>query len=289
MAIEIRAIQTQEEYHAVERLQQEVWGLDALDTVPYHLLLTAQKNGGLILGAFDTTPKGGGRLVGFVFGLVGLAADGRLKHCSHMAGVHPDYQSQNLGYRLKLAQREHVLAQGMDLITWTFEPLESRNARLNFRKLGVVCNVYVPDMYGAQDNALYAGLPSDRLQVDWHIASERVVERLSGHRAGPSLSMLLEAGLPLVNRALDGDPPCPPQVTFPLRGQRLLVQIPADWQRIKAVDMGLARAWRLYSRALFETAFASGYTITDLLFERGQSCYLLEKTRETDVVRTSAM
>lgn len=278
MNIEIRLIQTHDEYRAVEQLQRQVWGLEDIEIVPDHLLLTAQKNGGLVLGAFDASPGGESeQLVGFVFGFAGLSPGGQLKHCSHMAGVAPAYQDQNLGYRLKLAQREHVLAQGIDLITWTFDPLESRNASLNFQKLGATCQAYLRDLYGGMRDALNVGLPSDRFQVAWHIASHHVAGRLRGDRARPSLSALQTDGIPLLNRPLPGDPPHPPETTLSIEGDRLLIQIPAHFQAIKATDMGLARAWRLHTRALFEDAFAGGYVVTGLLFEEGQSCYLLEK------------
>ncbi len=294
MTIQIRPIQTHDEYRAVERLQREVWNLDEAEIVPDHLLLTAQKNGGLVLGAFDTSPEGENeRLVGFVFGFVGLSPDGRLKHCSHMAGVVSAYRNQNLGYRLKLAQRRHVLSQGIDLITWTFDPLESRNARLNFHKLGATCRTYLRDLYGEMRDALNSGLPSDRFQVDWHIASDHVAGRLrddvvdpsaarapGGSKTDPSLSSLQAQGVSSLNPPLSGELPRPPDVpefNFDTWGDRLLVQIPARFQAIRAADMGLARAWRLYTRALFEAAFAGGYTVVDLLFEDGQSYYLLQK------------
>jgi predicted GNAT superfamily acetyltransferase len=278
MAIEIRPIQTQDEYRAVEQLQRQVWGLDEVEIVPDHLLLTAQKNGGLVLGAFDARPEGGSeRLVGFVFGFAGLSPDGRLKHCSHMTGVAPAYQNQRLGYRLKLAQRENVLAQGIDLVTWTFDPLESRNASLNFHKLGATCRTYLQDFYGNMRDALNAGLPSDRFQVDWYIASNHVADRLRGDQVCSSLSTLRVTGVPLLNPPLPGDPPRPPQTSLPIQGDRLLIQIPAYFQAIKASDIGLARAWRVHTLTLFEAAFARGYVVTDLLFEEGQSCYLLEK------------
>ena len=199
MSITIRPIETHAEYHALEQLQRDVWTLPDVEVVPLHVLLTAAKNGGLLLGAFD-----GERLVGFVFGFPGLTPEGRLKHCSHMAGVHPDYRDRGLGYSLKLAQREHVLAQGIDLITWTFDPLETRNASLNFHKLGAVCNTYIPNLYGEMRDGLNAGLPSDRFQVDWWIASERVAQRLaepplqlpsaSAFRLPPSAPSALRAG-----------------------------------------------------------------------------------------------
>jgi len=287
MDVETRLIQTHEEYRAVEQLQRDVWGLEEVEVVPDHLLLTAQKNGGLVLGAFDlSSGSKGGQLVGFVFGLVGLSPDGRIKHCSHMTGVAPDYQNQNLGYHLKLAQREHVLMQGLNLITWTFDPLEGRNAYLNFRKLGATCQTYLRDLYGNMRDALNIDLPSDRFQVDWHIASTHVADRLSGKRSHLSLSSLGAEGVPLLNHALPGDPPRPADVCLPIQGTRLLIQIPAHFQAVKTVDMGLARAWRLQTRALFEAAFAEGYVATDLLFEDDQSCYLLKKGWTHDENRT---
>ena len=118
MSTEIRPIRTHREYRAVEQLQHEIWGLEKVEIVPDHLLLTAQKNGGLVLGAFAASQGGESNLlVGFVFGFVGLSSSGQVKHCSHIAGVKPAYQNQNLGYQLKLAQRQHVLSQGLDLIT----------------------------------------------------------------------------------------------------------------------------------------------------------------------------
>lgn len=276
--VEIRPVRTHDEYRAIERLEQEVWGFDEVEIVPHHLLLTVQKNGGLVLGAFETAPAGEGeRLVGFVFGFVGLSPDGRVRHCSHMAGVVPAYQNQSLGHRLKLAQREHVLAQGMNLITWTFDPLESRNANLNFHKLGATCRMYLRDLYGDLRDTLNIGLPSDRFRVDWHIASDHVAERLRDDWVGISLSSLLVQDVPVLNRPSPGDPLRPPQTVLPLEGERLLVQIPADFQALKSADMGLARAWRLHTRTLFEAAFDAGYTVVDLLFEGRQSCYLLQK------------
>jgi len=294
MSIKIRLIQTHDEYLAAEQIQRETWRKKDIMIVPSHLLITVQKNSGLVLGAFEVLPEEGKeRLIGFVFGFVGLTPDGKMKHCSHMAGVTPAYQNQNVGYRLKLAQREHVLAQGMDLITWTFDLLESRNGYLNFRKLGGTCRTYLRDLYGSMRDGLNFGMPSDRLQVDWHIASDHVAGRLRGDRVvpsaslrtgpsaslrtGPSLSALQAEGVPVLNRFPSGDMPRPPQASLPIEGDRLFIQIPARFQVIKLADLGLALAWREHTRALFEAAFAAGYTVVDLLFENEQSCYLLRK------------
>jgi len=287
VTVKIRPIQTIEEYQATDQIQREVWGKVDLTIIPHHLQIILQKEGGLVLGAFERSPEDGKeRLVGFTLGFVGLTSEGKVKHCSQMTGVLPAYQNRNVGYRLKLAQCEHVLAQGMDLITWTFDPLESRNARLNIHKLGATCNTYLRNLYGSMQDKLNAGLPSDRLQVDWHIASTHVADRLGDDWIGPSLTALQAAGVPILNPALPGgrlagrarqSPPHPPQETLPIAGDRLLVQIPARFQAIKSADFDLALAWREHTRALFEAAFAAGYTVVDLLFENNQSYYLLKK------------
>jgi len=283
MAIEIRPIKTEGEYHAVEQLQREIWGMQEIEIISFETLMTAHKNGGVMLGAFDTV-EGEERMIGFVFGFVGLTADGRLKHCSHIAGALPDYRDRGVGYALKLKQREIVLAQGIDLITWTFDPLESRNARFNFHKLGATCNTYLRDLYGAMRDTLNAGLPSDRFQVDWRIASPRVETRLRGESGAVSassslsspLSLLMAGGVPLINPPITGEPPRSLEKTT-VEAERLLIRIPSDFQSLKAANKHLALEWRLRARELFEWVFAKGYTATDLLVEAGWSYYLIER------------
>lgn len=275
MSITIRPVTTLPEYHAVEDLQREVWGAADIELMPHDLMLTAHKNGGLVLGAFSDE-EGGERLVGFVFGFVGLQPDGRIKHCSHVAGVAADYRDQNVGYRLKLAQREFVLAQGIDLITWTFDPLESRNARFNFRKLGVTCRTFHQNLYGEMRDALNAGLPSDRFQVDWRIAGGRVEKYLRGEAPERRPSEMIAAGVPII------DPSRVEQTSLIPAADRLLVEIPANFQRIKADDRELAVGWRMGVRAIFETAFARGLTATDLLVEQGRCFYLVESHAECE-------
>src|SRR5499426_32878 len=197
MAIEIRPVKTEDEYHAVEQLQREIWGMQDVEIVAFETLMTTHKNGGVMLGAFDVV-EGEERMVGFVFGVVGLTAGGRVKHCSQIAGALPGYRGRGIGYALKMRQREIVLAQGIDLITWTFDPLESRNARFNFHKLGATCGVYLRNLYGAMRDTLNAGLPSDRFQVDWRISSPRVEARLRGETGASSASALMADGVPLV-------------------------------------------------------------------------------------------
>ena len=209
----LRDIDSPAELAAVEALQRLIWSGGDADVVPGHVLLTAAHNGGLVAGAFVE-----GRLAGFVWGFLGMdtgADRPRLKHCSHQLGVHPDYRNTGLGFALKCFQRERVLSQGLDRITWTYDPLLARNARLNIGKLGATCSTYLRDLYGEMHDALNAGLPSDRFQVDWWIRSEPVAARLGGKTGPrPSLTALLARGAVLLNPPSPPDPLPPPDSTF---------------------------------------------------------------------------
>jgi predicted GNAT superfamily acetyltransferase len=270
--ITIRPLATIAEYRAAEELQKAAWGVDDREVTPDHVLLTAQKNGGLTLGAFLP----GGALAGFVFGFLGLAADGELKHCSHLAAVRPELWSKRIGYRLKLAQRDYVLSQGVGLITWTYDPLESRNAALNIRRLGATCRTYHHDLYGGMRDGLNAGLPSDRFEVDWRLDSAHVAERLAGAAALPGLAELTAAGATILNPPQPGPQPRPAEEEAPLAGARLLIAIPANFQALKSVDMGLARAWREQTGRLFAAAFAAGYTVSDFVHAGELSYYVVD-------------
>ncbi len=273
MEVEIRPLRTLEEIEACVELQRRIWGSDDLDVVPAHVLITAAHNGGVLLGAFA-----GGQLVGFVFGFLGTderrgreaPATVKLKHCSHQLGVLPEWQDKGIGYQLKLAQREAVRNQGLRLITWTYDPLESRNAYFNIAKLGAVCNTYIRNAYGELHDALNRGLPTDRFQVDWYIASRRVATRLSQGHFALSRSSFEQAGAVLVNpcRFDERGLPIPPETFQTPDVGFWLVEIPHRFQEIKRQDPGLARAWRFHTRELFETAFALGYLVVDFVREQ---------------------
>ncbi|MCA9955621.1 MAG: GNAT family N-acetyltransferase [Anaerolineales bacterium] len=250
---------------AVEQLQIDAWQMDDnLEVVPGHMLLTFHKNGGVLLGAYA-----GQRLVGFVTGFVGLMGNGRCKHASHMMGIHPDFQGQGIGTRLKLAQRQAVQQQGLDLITWTYDPLETANARLNIRKLGAVCRTYIPNLYG-EIVGINAGLPSDRFQVEWHINSAHVANRLAGKDGGETA---VPEHLILNVVGKNGRPP----ETFKSPSEpRHFVQIPLNFQAIKAHDLPLALTWRLHTRQLFTDLFAQNYTVTDFIWQQERAYYRLE-------------
>ena len=144
MAISIFPVTKIEECRIIEQLQLEIWGGDGLEVTPDHLLLTMAKESGVVLLA--TT--GAGQPVGFGYGFLAMTESGRLKLASHQVGVLPAHQDAGLGFALKLAQRDIALTRQLNLITWTFDPLQSRNARLNLRKLGAVSNTYFRNLYG---------------------------------------------------------------------------------------------------------------------------------------------
>ncbi len=285
-ALSIHVLEKLEEMSAVEELQREVWPGSETDVVPAHLLITVVHNGGLVLGAFHDE-----KLVGFVFGFPGLefTADGpRPKHCSHMAGVHPEYRDSGIGFALKRAQWQMVRHQDLDHITWTYDPLLSRNAYLNIARLGAVCSTYRRAEYGEMRDELNAGLPSDRFQVDWWLNTNRVNRRL-GKRPRPTLKMshLTRVGVhPLYTPATgDNELPRPPEHLPTLEAQLIAAEIPPDFMVLRTADLALARDWRFFTREFFETAFASGYIVTDFVYDAGhgqpRSLYVLTDGEST--------
>ncbi len=278
----IRVLESPEDMTAVEALQRIVWPGSETDVVPAHMLITAVHNGGLVVGAFVD-----GQLVGFVFGFPGIEfiPDGpRPKHCSHMMGIHPDQRNLGIGFALKRAQWQMVRHQGLDHITWTYDPLLSRNAYLNITKLGAVCNTYRRSEYGDMRDGLNAGLPSDRFLMDWWINTRRVERRLSKRPRRPlKLDDFSKAELqPLYSLKIRPDQfPQPPEHFASLNGNLTLAEIPSDFGMLKDTDFSLARDWRFFSREVFETAFAEGYIVTDFIYDQARSFYVLAHGEST--------
>lgn len=171
--IVIRNIESLAEMREVERLQREIWGVEDLEVYPALALKPQTEVGGILIGAFAE-----GRLVGFVFGFPGIL-DGETIIHSDMLGISEGYCSHNLGYLLKLAQRDAAIERGVERITWTFDPLQSRNAYFNFSKLGVIADRYYVDYYGVTSSFLHR-FGTDRLWVTWLLKSERVKSRIGG-------------------------------------------------------------------------------------------------------------
>jgi len=249
--ISIRPAKTHEEFRQCEALQRNVWGTVAASA---ELLFVTQKNEGIVLGAFA-----GKRAVGFVFAFLGRR-HGRLIHWSHMMAVESDFRDRGLGLKMKLVHRRHALERGIPSIAWTYDPLQSRNALLNVARLGAEIEEYIPDCYGQFPSAIEKGLPSDRFVANWRLASRHVETRLGGERKPVDYR-----GLPCVNDTADNTRGLPVnrRLRFNLTQPKLLVEIPANTDAMREIDLKLALRWRMEARRIFQHYIASGYRVTD--------------------------
>jgi predicted GNAT superfamily acetyltransferase len=276
MDVKIRPINTLTDLRKCHEIQRATWGFTDLMVFPYTQLISVAHNGGVLLGAYVE-----GELVGFVYGYLGMSGS-KLYHFSQRMGVLPQYQSQGIGVKLKLAQREQMLRQGIDLIVWTYDPLLGKNATLNIEKLGGFVRHYARDIYGAVNNPLQVGLSTDRFLLEWELMSDRVRERIRSPQPRPyAEDWINQNKYPFVNYASwEGNLPRPMALDLELDQEVLLVQIPPNLDAIKKVDLGIARGWRESTRDIFETYFKRGYVITG--FARSSqpqtpSLYKLEK------------
>ena len=167
--IEVRPLSTLEEFTEAVGLQKEIWGFEDLELLPLRLFVVATKVGGLSWGAFD-----GGRMIGFCIAIPGLKAGGQTYWHSHMMGVVGEHRNSGVGRALKLRQRQDAIARGIELVEWTFDPLEIKNAYFNIERLGAVVRRYVLNQYGTTTSHLHGGLPTDRCVAEWWISSGRV-------------------------------------------------------------------------------------------------------------------
>ncbi len=175
--LRIGAIETIDGFRQCLAIQQQTWRFTDLDIVPLHVLVTAAHTGGLVLGAWVQD-----QLVGFVLGFAGRDSGGMPYHHSHMAAVLPAYRSLGIGYALKQEQARQIARQGIDLIVWTFDPLETRNAHFNFNRLGAVARTYLVNHYGILEDGLNKGLETDRFAVEQWLTSARVQTCLRNQR-----------------------------------------------------------------------------------------------------------
>jgi predicted GNAT superfamily acetyltransferase len=280
-SIQIRALSTANELDQVVALQRQEW--DDPSTVIYtHMLTSFVRNGGTLIGAVV-----GDKVVGFVLGYLGVdspdstrPAMANLKLVSQRMTVAPDYRNAGLGYRLKIAQRAAAAKMGLRLVTWTFDPMNSRNAHLNIRKLGCVVQDYEVDYYGVEPSPLVSLGQSDRLVAEWRISQPRVEQRISGGRPPLTYAQYMDGNATIINPShvrADGLPT--PGTLQPVRSMIGLLEIPSRFNDLMAADEALARAWRAHGRNVFMTAFRSGYFITDFIHhktaEREQSFYVL--------------
>jgi predicted GNAT superfamily acetyltransferase len=220
-------------------LQKQVWGYAEIDTVPDQMFIVARESGGQVLFAFDqATP------IGFALAFA-ATHDGSVYLHSHMVGVAPVYQNRGAGRLLKLAQRDDAIARGINLIEWTFDPLQLRNAHFNLVRLGAIVRRYIPNLYGRTSSPLHAGLPTDRLVAQWWIRSARVANILSGKRH------VLGSGA-------------------------VRVSLPSTIREICSSDLQQAEEIQMHTRREFEQHFAEGRAAVGFEFDDKQSSYLLE-------------
>lgn len=265
----LRDLTTIEDCRQVAALEKDVWGYsDAEDVVPPPVLIVSVKRGGILVGAFDD----GGGMVGFVYSLPGIK-NGRTMQWSHMLGVLDRHRGTGLGYDLKLAQRARALSMGMDLIEWTFDPLQAANAHLNFRKLGVVADEYEENIYGDSSSALHRGTPTDRLIVQWQIASDRVASRL---RRGGGAADIRDATPLNSTRDAGGWLACE-RYDLSCTEPRVAIEIPTSFTAMQREATAVAAGWRTATRALFSTYFERGYRAVDFTLDRaaGRGWYVL--------------
>ena len=270
MRYDIRPFRTIEEFHECVALQEETWGHGFSERVAPAILKVAQMLGGVSAGAYDDS----GALVGFVFGMTGVR-DGEVVHWSDMLAVRRGIRDTGLGTQLKAYQRSMLLERGVKKMFWTFDPLQSRNAHLNFAKLGIVVREYARDMYGQTDSPLHRGIGTDRFIALWKMDSERVARRVTGAERGPT-----DAEVGPTPRALDCAPgeaplPEPGAPVLDLDAPRIRVAVPSDISEVMATSMELAVAWRQASREALTHYLDRGYEVREFLRGPRTSDYLL--------------
>lgn len=243
--IRVESLHTAEEMKVCVALQQRVWGYDPIDTVPDQICIVAAKTGGHVLVAYDQDQP-----IGFALAFAATRPGQNYLH-SHMVAVLENYQNRGVGRLLKLAQREDALARGFDLIEWTFDPLQLKNARFNINRLGAIIRQYVPNLYGRTSSHLHAGLPTDRLVAQWWVRSARVANILN----------------------ISSGPQHPPHAS---NGHSTAVSIPANIRDICRDDPPAAQKIQSSIREQFTSHFARGLAVVAFDLNSQHGAYLLE-------------
>jgi predicted GNAT superfamily acetyltransferase len=262
--ITYRDLHAHAEFAAVVELEREIWGPGYDEVVPTPILAVSVHRGGILIGAFAAD-----RMVGFVYSLPGIKA-GRPTQWSHMAGVVAGYRSAGIGHQLKVLQRERAVAMGLDLIEWTYDPLQAMNAHLNFVKLGVVVEEYAENIYGESTSPLHRGNPTDRFVAEWWIRKPHVERRVSG----PGTFWLRAsevADAPIVNpagAAADDRWLACGAPSLDLDARRVGVEIPMGFTEMMAEAPDLALEWRMATRRIFTTYFGRGYKAVEFFLNR---------------------
>ena len=252
--ITIRRVDTTDEYDACVRMQHAIWGDDFTEIVPATMLRVTQHIGGVTAGAFDPD----GRLLGFVFGMMG-SIGGRLVHWSDLLAVHPDARNKGLGRRLKLFQRQLLLPLGVETMFWTYDPLVTKNAYLNIVRLGARPTEYVVDMYGADTHsALHGGIGTDRFVVAWDLTTEggaNAGTAASAHDGDARSAPIVNTLVPDGSRSASAVPDLPDAAV-------VRVEVPTDIEEVIARDLAAAARLRQTTRRIFTHYLHRGYKVT---------------------------
>jgi predicted GNAT superfamily acetyltransferase len=271
--IVIRDLKTIEDLSELKSVEKDVWGMGDEDAMPLTLAVALRAAGNIFVGAFDRD-----RLVGFAFGFLGRE-HGQLTIHSHMLAVLDSYRHLDLGSRLKQAQRERAVAMAVHEMTWTFDPLQSRNAHFNLAKLGVLSDSYRVNFYGSQTSSMLHQNGTDRLWVRWILNSRRVRDRLAGKSARTETLDALRLLAPLVRFNGNGHPERA-DLAAALARQRLSIEIPGEIIDVERADMGLAREWRDATRWAFREAIKAGFFVVEfcrsIRGQQGPGAYLLQ-------------
>jgi predicted GNAT superfamily acetyltransferase len=305
----IRDLKTIEDLHQLRAVEKEVWGMSEEDAIPLTLAIASKAAGNIFVGAFcrdkpekeksakDKSEKDRSekdrpereKLVGFAFGFLGREHGLTTIH-SHMLAVIDAYRHLDLGARLKYAQRERALAMGIREITWTFDPLQSRNAHFNFAKLGVIADTYKVDFYGPETSSMLHRNGTDRLWVRWLLESRRVRDRIAGKYARAETLDALRLLAPLVR--FDGKgKPVRAELGETLGRERVSIEIPGDILAVEKADMGLAREWREATRWAFRESLKAGFFVAEfcrsMRGQQGPGAYLLQRGSVSEFVGES--
>lgn len=264
--IEIRLLTSIDDMNIMQQVEETVW---SMPPIPVHQTYTATHNGGIYLGAFIDK-----ELIGFLNSFPGYDPKTKKAYlCSHMMGILPEHRHRGLGRILKLKQAEIAKEMGYEMITWTFDPLESRNAYLNIHKLGATGAIYLQDHYGSLNDSLNQGLPTDRIIIKWDITKEHQVHKPE-----------LDENKILLRQAANQEPVLTEAYQDDLASGVWLVEIPEDFQTMKKDNFELAKNWRYQVREVFEKLFAIGYQATNILRipEKNQSYYVFSLNNEEE-------
>jgi predicted GNAT superfamily acetyltransferase len=264
-----RDLTTLEEFGGVVDLERDIWGPGYDEVVPVPILAITVKRGGILMGAFA-----GDRMVGFVYSLPAIK-HGKTTQWSHMLGVADAFRSAGVGQELKRLQRERTLASGLDLVEWTYDPMQAMNAHLNFAKLGVVVEEYEENVYGESTSPLHKGNPTDRFVAEWWVREPRVEERLRG--AVPLASVLIVE--PANRTQPAGEWLEPAAIDLSLNARRVSVEIPTGFTEMLSSAPDLALEWRMATRRLFTTYFGRRYRAVEFFLDREarKGTYLLTR------------